>query len=333
MRHWMKRATLVLAILTFFAFGVHLAASGDQKAATYKGSKMCKSCHKNAEKSKTIVAAYPHTAHAKTMQPASAEGAIVADMGSAPFSKDKVAYVLGMGRTQQAFLDDNFQLLSAYWNVAKKAWEPVQSVDGKAQCLGCHTTGFDADKGTFAEMGVGCEMCHGPGSVHSAEMINAPEGKEAEVAKQTTTNLKSLPPQKQAMICGQCHSAGKDKAGHPFPVGFRPGDDLTAVFTDTKPAAAGRNQQFSELLQSQKHYEAGAVCESCHDPHGGTKQPHQLLKPINELCMNCHGKADSKSKIEDPVTHVQQNKGNVDDSCSKCHMPDGRHVFAKPPKP
>lgn len=333
MRHHLKQVTLGLAVLTLFAFRTHFAASGNQKAATYKGSKLCKTCHKNEEKSKAIVAAYPHTAHAKAMQEASAKGAVVADLSNAPFPKDKIAYVLGSGRTQQAYLDVNFQLLPAQWNVRKKAWEPVQPVDAKAQCLGCHTTGFDAEKGAFAEMGVGCEMCHGPGSVHNKAMLDATEGKEAEVAKQTTINPKNLPPQRQAMVCGQCHSVGKDKAGHPFPAGFRPGDDLTAIFTDAKPTAAGRNQQFSELLQSQKHYEAGTVCENCHDPHGDPKEPRQLRRSINELCMSCHGKDDSKSKIADPAKHSQDNKGKPDAKCSECHMPDGRHIFAKPPKP
>lgn len=333
MGHHGQRVVWTLGVLGFFALATCFAAQGDQKTATYKGSKQCKACHKDVEKSKAFVAAYPHTAHAKTMQSGSAEGAIVADVSKVPFPKEKIAYVLGAGRTVQSYLDENFQLLPAQWNVTKKAWEQVPPVDGKAQCLGCHTTGFDAEKGAFSEMGVTCEVCHGPGSVHNAEMLKAPEGKEAEIAKQTMTNPKNLSPQKQAMVCGQCHSVGKDKAGHPFPTGFRPGDDLTAVFTDAKPAAAGRNQQFSELLQSPKHYEAGTACESCHDPHGDTKLPHQLLKPVNELCQSCHTKPDIKSKIADPAKHIQDNKGKPDAHCSDCHMPDGRHIFAKPPKP
>jgi len=45
-----------------------------------------------------------------------------------------------------------------------------------AECLKCHTTGFDRPAGGFAEShavarGVGCESCHGPGSEYSPEAV------------------------------------------------------------------------------------------------------------------------------------------------------------------
>ncbi|ODS30985.1 MAG: putative cytochrome c [Candidatus Scalindua rubra] len=40
----------------------------------------------------------------------------------------------------------------------------------RKKCYKCHTTGYKEDKGTFEELGVGCEACHGPGEVYSELM-------------------------------------------------------------------------------------------------------------------------------------------------------------------
>jgi hypothetical protein len=39
----------------------------------------------------------------------------------------------------------------------------------KADCMGCHTVGFDAATGAAAEEAVGCESCHGPGSIYGVK--------------------------------------------------------------------------------------------------------------------------------------------------------------------
>ncbi len=41
----------------------------------------------------------------------------------------------------------------------------------KAECAGCHTTGFVAATVTCNEEGVGCEACHGPGSIYGAKDV------------------------------------------------------------------------------------------------------------------------------------------------------------------
>ena len=33
---------------------------------------------------------------------------------------------------------------------------------GECSCLGCHTTDFDPNEGTYVYGGVSCEACHGP---------------------------------------------------------------------------------------------------------------------------------------------------------------------------
>lgn len=295
-------AILIVAVATKLVMG-------DAHTAEYKKWAVCKMCHQLTHKD--MVAAYEKTAHPKAMMKPDVEGAIIADFESNPvFTKDKVAYVLGKGQREQAYLDANLQVLPAKWDVASKKWKPLQAADGATQCMGCHTTGYDSAKKTYSEMGVGCEACHGPGGEHTAG------DKEAVVKPQ------KLDKPKQAMVCGQCHSAGKDPSGKfAFPVGFRPGDDLTKCFVDAKPTAPGRNQQYSEFIQS-KMYAGGVLCTTCHDPHGKTGLKYQLTKPVNDLCMSCHA-----AKIKDMATHAPT--AAADAACSTCHMHGGAHTFVK----
>ncbi|MCL5105635.1 MAG: hypothetical protein M1133_16190 [Armatimonadetes bacterium] len=304
--------TRVLAIFIGMLIVVMAAglATGDPHTAQYKGTAACTMCHKGMHKA--IVESYQKVDHPKAMQKADAAGAIVADFAGSPFPKDKVAFVLGKGTREQAYLDANLQVLPGAWDIKSKAWKATPAADGATQCVGCHTTGYDAEKKSYTELGVGCEACHGPGSEHMAKP-----------SKDNAPNPAKLSGKLQGMVCGSCHSLGKDTSGkYAFPVGFRPGDDLTKCFVDAKPTAPGRNQQYSELMQS-KHGQMGFSCATCHDAHGTTGLAAQLKKPINDGCMSCHA-----AKIKDMKTHAPA--APADATCATCHMPGGQHTFKKP---
>jgi predicted CXXCH cytochrome family protein len=308
----MKKYVLLVVMVGLGLAFISTLAIGDVHTSAYKGSPVCAMCHKNTNKE--IVDGYQSSPHAKAMQKADDKDAIVADFSAnAPFTKDKVAFVLGVGRHEQAYMDADLKVLPAVWDVKAKAWKASDAADGATQCIGCHTTGYDPAKKTYLQAGVGCEMCHGPGSEH---MMGD--------KKTTIVNPKSLSPQLQAMDCGQCHSAGKDNPSgkYAFPIGYRPGDDLTKVFADAKPMAAGRNQQYSEFIQS-KHSKVGLSCVTCHDPHNTVGKPGQLKKPLPDLCLDCHA-----AKIKDMATHAPSAPEGA--TCATCHMPAGRHIFTKP---
>lgn len=312
----MRRSLAGAAVLLLGAVLVVQLHGQVPAGATYAGNRLCLACHKgtNAE----LVAGYQQTAHFKAMQAAS-DAAIVADFAGAPFGKDQVKWVLGVGRHEQAYLDGDLKVLPGIWSVTDKKWVPQEAVDGATQCVGCHTTGFDPAAKTWKELGVGCERCHGPGSVHNTA--------KREERKTTILNPATLDPALQAAACGQCHSHGKSKDGqYAYPHGYVPGTDLAAVFDDGKPTAPGRNQQYSELLQSPAHWDAGVVCEKCHDPHGNTQLEYQLRMPINDTCLQCHAAA-----VKSLAEHVAA-KGKTapaDATCATCHMPDARHLFDK----
>lgn len=47
----------------------------------------------------------------------------------------------------------------------------------EAECLKCHTTGYDESTGKFVEENAGCESCHGPASKHAAKGLSKEERK------------------------------------------------------------------------------------------------------------------------------------------------------------
>ena len=80
--------------------------------------------------------------------------------------------------------------------------------------------------------------------------------------------------------------------------------------------------------------EAG-MCEACHDAHGSPYES-QLIKPINELCLSCHGHLRNQTHVVRTMTgqgHPLSGKKNPakastgrDLSCVSCHNPHGGDV-------
>jgi predicted CXXCH cytochrome family protein len=313
----------VLAAIGLTAAGLMplTVAKADVHSATYRGSKVCLACHKSTHKS--IAETYPKTAHALGFWKVGEEKEgqkLLGDFSKSPgFTQAQVTYVLGVGKFEQAYLDQNFQLLPLFWETAGKSWvQRMPSVDGATQCVTCHVTGYDQAAKQWKEAGVGCESCHGPGSEH----ITAADKKATIVRPQT------LDPLREAMICGQCHSLGQAKSnGSPRSPEYRPGDDLAATFNDAKAPAHVPHEmppwtQYSEWVQS-KHATASppTTCTTCHEPHGVGNLPHQLRKEGNALCLDCH---KSLSGDQHAPASLEKN------TCASCHMPQGSHFFRKP---
>jgi len=93
------------------------------------------------------------------------------------------------------------------WSNSKfKTFERIQkepdyragNEDYKKQCYKCHTTGYREDKGIYAETGVGCEACHGPGEVYAYLMGGEKEGSVAEGQKLAKVSF-------DFNVCGDCH--------------------------------------------------------------------------------------------------------------------------------
>ncbi|MCE8554668.1 HEAT repeat domain-containing protein [Ruegeria pomeroyi] len=217
-----------------------------------------------------------------------------------------------------------------HWTGPYKNWN--------ARCAECHATGFeknyDAASDSYhsqqAEIGVGCEACHGPGSAHVTW---------AETARERSPQDPLLPPEgyglamdfntagTEAMIqqCAGCHSR-REPMGQGNPIPGTPYHDAYTLSL-LRPGLYHADGQlldevyvYGSFLQS-KMYQRGVGCLDCHEPHGAT-----LRAEDNSLCTQCHSPAANprfpslKAALYDDPAHTFHPKGSAGAECKSCHM-------------
>jgi hypothetical protein len=287
------------------------------KPANYVGSLQCRVCHSRE------YFAWRQTAHSRTLRDSSQNRrAIVGDFstsgGIRKFSAEEVSYVIG-GITVQQYLKksgDDYIVLPAQYDIENSRWLPLpERIEKRTffrDCAGCHTTGLNPEQKDFAEPGVGCEACHGPGSNH----IIAPLDKKSE----TIVNSTQLSTHLSAMVCGSCHTQGEALHGeYAYPAGFKPGEQLAEVFHSVEngdrdyfwPSGNAKEPplQYLDWLKS-GHSEAGVGCLNCHTVHAKDNlNPAQTILPADSMCLSCHRQGHTSGLHETG-------------SCISCHMPE-----------
>ena len=256
----------------------------------YVGSEACISCH--GSRHPKIVHAWKASRHHATMQRVR-KGA----------GGEKTLCIIGRPEGKHVRVRADLRIVpSGGWEEDEVA-PPHDVIAGGAkdadagqQCLGCHSTGYFVSRRAFAEHGVGCEACHGPGQKHA----------DSGGSKESIVSPARLSAARGNMVCGQCHSLGKDRSGaYPFPVTragealapFQPGQDLTAAFADARPKLVRKGWEYSLFVQAAEKY-ARQLCTDCHDPHGRPGSPAMLKDPTNEICLRCHGVGRARFRFE-----------------------------------
>ncbi len=218
----------------------------------------------------------------------------------------------------------------------------------EAKCSGCHMTGYTPEfdkeakrwKGPApgVEMGISCEKCHGPASLHVAE-AKAAEGKPgAPKPGKILHPLKDLHALQQNQLCAQCHGRNTNKKDREiaFPVGFLPGDTNTqdhiffwSYSGDPNPDhsryfwpndwAKRNRQQWQDFSKSSHFTKTGVTCLTCHSFHGQLSDA-QLRLPWEHLCAECHtGTGLAKRPNVELFTGSPMQQAGT--TCVDCHMP------------
>lgn len=282
----------------------------------YIGSEKCLNCHRDLHPA--VVEKWQASAHRQAMRDVSGKEEIKQKNGLGTASKNQQFLALiGREDGQHVFIATNFEVLLPEDVQLKVSFTPHDRIatQGKAlnaaqSCLGCHTTGYSVSRKEYIEPGVACEACHGPGKRHV----------ESEGSAGTILNPAKLTPERNRMVCGQCHSQGKDLSGsHPFPVmktgePYQPGHDLASVFVDDKPIVNTKGGEYSTFIQSPEPY-SRQLCTDCHDPHGGSGNPEMLVDSTSKLCLRCHGNILSGVVQVDEKSHW----GSHRHTCWFCH--------------
>jgi hypothetical protein len=249
-------------------------------------------------------------------------------------------YVIGSGRHSRSYLveAEGFLVESPVtWYAVKKAWGMSPGYDVPEQagfdratgegCLHCHAGKSEAVGATLHKMrvtepAIGCERCHGPGSLHIERQAGRrmPDRRPAE-PDLSIVNPSRLPRDLAESICQQCHlrSHGMIVArGRKFS-DFRPGlaySDFVHAYmlesTNRSMTVTGHVEQMhlSRCYQSS----ATLTCLTCHSPHA-EPPPEARVAHYQAICQTCH--KPEQCKVE-PARRAKESPGN---DCVHCHMP------------
>ncbi len=319
--------------------------------ATYVGSENCQECHED------LYATYRETGHPYKLnkvvdgQPPEYPFSEVSDPPEG-YTWDDILYVIGGYGWKARFIDQEGYIITGDENAATQYnlenktlkmgddWVPYHAGEEKPyDCGSCHTTGYIPEGnqdglpgliGTWAEDGIGCEECHGPGSNH----VNDPYQVPATIDRDSE-------------LCGQCHIRG----------------EVTEI--DASGGFIKHHEQYEELFESKKRV---MRCIDCHNPHETVKYAsgglgiktdceschfeNKIYQKITDRrhakCVDCHMPRVTKSAVGDPEqfsgdlrTHLmainphatsQFDKDGafsqpylaLDFACRNCHRDDGR---------
>jgi predicted CXXCH cytochrome family protein len=334
--------------------GLGLAALAlPAQTAQYVGSAACRNCHAS------IYERWQKTRMANiVLDPKQHPDAIIPDLSQpnplVTFTKNDVAFTYGSKWKQRYFkkVGDDYYALPAQWDIANKIGRPYKPAMGTdwwlsyypddnmkrptgPTCDGCHSVNYNLQTKTPTEWNVGCEKCHGAGSVH--------------VTQPSRTNIVN-PVRLDALhasdTCIQCHSQGRpvtpiiEGKAYDWPVGFHMGMNLAdywtledhklgeTTFTHYPDGTAHKNRMQGNDFVSSVMYTRGVTCFSCHDVHG-TGNNADLLKPAQVLCLECHGpQSPNGPHVATIEQHTHHRAGSSGSECIGCHMPKIEQTIA-----
>jgi len=153
-----------------------------------------------------------------------------------------------------------------------------------AECMACHTTGFDPATGEWAAEGIDCIVCHEPEGVNHPEDI--------------------MPTADSAASCGSCHEetfAEWERSVH----GDEALDCVNCHNAHTTTLRTGNSQALCQTCHNEEshfydftaHAEEGLLCTDCHlrvsDAEMGLGEGHSQRVHTFQVdlrsCTQCHG--------------------------------------------
>ena len=264
---------------------------------------------------------------------------------------EKISHIIGSGQhTNSHFWMDGKHLFQAplTFYTQKGIWDLPPGYEDfnthfnrkiDIECMSCHTGMPEIKEGADnifnkLPLGIDCERCHGPGSLHIKEKTSGIIYNTNKQADYSIVNPKRLPWKLQVDICQRCHLQGNNvlKPGKKF-TDFRPGMHLDSIFTVYMPSQTGNNPfvmaGHAERFQMSACFKASNkgdltkynadinfTCINCHNPHVSVKKTNQ--DRFNQNCVSCHQPKTKKSKHEGCRLGASM-RGTQ--TCVNCHMP------------
>lgn len=270
----------------------------------------------------------------------------------------KISHTFGWYPLQQyliPFPDGKMQCLPIAWDDIKKKWfhlypdltlEPEewiywtnQGQNWNSMCADCHSTAlqknYDPATGKYntewAEISVGCEACHGPGSKHLT-WAELPETARIQKDNGLLVQTSGISNRQQVELCAPCHSRRSMLGDYTHQQQDLLDTETPRLFEEGLYYPDGQilNEVYvyGSFVQS-KMYSRDVRCSDCHNPHSIT-----LHQKGNKLCLQCHQATVYDSKDH----HFHKKEGEAGESlrnsagavtfevgsgsqCVQCHMP------------
>ena len=253
-----------------------------------------------------------------------------------------VKYLIGSGRHTRSYLieDDGFLIESPItWYESRQAWGMSPGYDRKDHlgferaadlgCVACHVgraenVGGALNRIAIHEQAIGCESCHGPGSLHVAARRaakGATAKSDAATTRETIVHPGRLSRQHSESICAQCHLRSdatvfvRDRGV----ADFRPGHLLSEYRIDYRLSGAAARMKVVghvEQMQLSRCYQQSdtLTCTTCHNPHT-VARPEEAAAEYRKKCLECHAPAACGLAVD------ERTKTEPGDHCAACHMP------------
>lgn len=279
-----------------------MAASGEAtKMPGYVGSEKCFDCHEQKFND------WQSSGHPYKIR----------KMEKARYSKlplppgwrwEDISYVIGGANKKARFIDKKGFIVTTakdgseaktQYNVNDGTWSFYHKNEKKPyKCGPCHMTAYSKEGneaglpgmiGTWAEDGIGCEECHGPGEKHLANPVKG-----------------NLVMDSSANACGKCHQRGGMGPQPPASKGF------IKHHEQINELNAGAHKDLSCVECHDPHKRAILAknnCASCHEAQGANFAKN-IHSKSGITCKECHMPMASKSAIKtgkfraDVRTHI-----------------------------
>ncbi|MBU3677830.1 MAG: tetratricopeptide repeat protein, partial [Chitinophagaceae bacterium] len=195
----------------------------------------------------------------------------------------------------------------------------------EAECITCHNGYSKLIEGSINKygeipLGIDCERCHGPGSIHVAEkqagnIVDTSKGPDYSIV-----NPRRMSTEQQNNLCQRCHLQGIAvlNEGKTF-FDFKPSQKLSDAWHVFMPQYSQDDQHMimashvERMKQSECFVQSGKMsCITCHNPHVTVKATP--VAQYNNACISCHQQKQGCTELATKRNAVQNN-------CVQCHMP------------
>ncbi|MEO0249326.1 MAG: HEAT repeat domain-containing protein, partial [candidate division WOR-3 bacterium] len=275
-----------------------------------------------------------------------AEGGVVIEVGPEGEKRFPILHVLG-GKNIFYFLTSldrgRLQVLPLAYDVRKNEWFNTQASAVRhlanptadalswrdpaytfnTSCFSCHLSqlskNYDVATDTYhtvwAEPGINCETCHGPGAAHVRAAKQLPPGQALKDPR--IIRARTFTPEQQNATCAPCHAKMI-----PLTSTFTPGDryfdhfDLvTLEDPDFYPDGRdlGENYTYTLWRMSPCVQSGQLSCLHCHTSSGRYRFRDQNQ---NGACLPCH-----EDHVKNPMSHTHHQADSKGSRCIACHMP------------